>query len=76
MVLTVIGRTFKPWKPDVQDEREEEAAQPPRGVGSRATGTPVDMHLGQVWTLEDGKTTRVQMHATPGEALTAAGLRE
>ncbi len=43
---------------------------------SKATGVPVDMHFGQVWTLEDGEQVRMQMYASPEEALQAAGLSE
>ena len=41
---------------------------------SKATGLPVDMHFAQVWTLRDGRQVRMQMYATPEEALEAAGL--
>ena len=40
------------------------------------TGLPVDMHFGQVWTYRDGKQLRMEMYATPEEALRAAGLSE
>ena len=43
---------------------------------SKATGVPVDMRLGQVWTLQDGQGIRMQMYASPEEALEAAGLSE
>ena len=36
---------------------------------SKATGLPVDMTFAQVWTLEDGKQTRMRMYADPDEAL-------
>jgi ketosteroid isomerase-like protein len=41
---------------------------------AKATGLPVDMHFGQVWTFRDGKQPRMEMYATPEEALRAAGL--
>jgi hypothetical protein len=34
------------------------------------------MHFGQVWTIRDGKQLRMQMYASPEEALEATGLRE
>jgi ketosteroid isomerase-like protein len=40
---------------------------------SKATGVPVEMRMGQVWTLQDGKRIRMQMYASPEEALDAAG---
>jgi len=43
---------------------------------AKSTGLPVDMHFGQVWTIRDGKQLRMQMYASPEEALEAAGLRE
>jgi ketosteroid isomerase-like protein len=41
---------------------------------SRATGLVVDMDFAQLWSLEDGKQTRMRMYADPEEALRAAGL--
>jgi ketosteroid isomerase-like protein len=46
----------------------------PRGR-SKATGMPVEMDFAQVWTLRDGKQIRMEMYASAGEALEAAGLR-
>jgi hypothetical protein len=43
---------------------------------SKATGVAVDMHFGQVWTLRDRREVRMQMYASPEEALEATGLRE
>jgi ketosteroid isomerase-like protein len=42
---------------------------------SKATGVPVEMHLGQVWTMHGGQAIRMQMYASPGEALVAAGVQ-
>jgi ketosteroid isomerase-like protein len=42
---------------------------------SKATGLEVDMDFAQVWTVEDGKQTRMRMFADPDEALSAVGLR-
>ena len=41
---------------------------------AKATGLPVDMLFGQVWTFRNGKQLRMEMYATPEEALRAAGL--
>jgi ketosteroid isomerase-like protein len=41
---------------------------------SRATGMVVEMSFGQLWTLRDGKETRMEMYADAGEAMRAAGL--
>jgi ketosteroid isomerase-like protein len=43
---------------------------------SKATGTPADMHFAQVWTLEEGKRTRMEMYSDPNDALKAVGLEE
>jgi ketosteroid isomerase-like protein len=43
---------------------------------SKAAGLPVDMFFAQVWTLRDGKTTRMEMYSDPNEALKAVGLEE
>jgi ketosteroid isomerase-like protein len=43
---------------------------------SKASGVPVDMHFGQIWTVSDGKQARVRVYSTPEEALEAAGLSE
>jgi ketosteroid isomerase-like protein len=41
---------------------------------SKATGAPVDMHYAQVWTLDEGKLTRMEMYSDQSEALKAVGL--
>jgi ketosteroid isomerase-like protein len=43
---------------------------------SKTTGLPVDMFFAQVWTVRDGKETRMEMYADPAEALKAVGLAE
>ena len=43
---------------------------------STATGVLVEMHFGQVWTTRGGQGIRMQMYASPEEALEAAGLSE
>jgi len=42
----------------------------------RAGGVPVEMRIGQVWTVRDGLEVRMEMYADPDEALRAAGLSE
>jgi uncharacterized protein len=42
----------------------------------RSTGIAVEQHLGQVWTIRDGKAIRVRSYASYPEALKAAGLPE
>ncbi len=43
---------------------------------SKATGIPLEMRFAQVWTLRDGQAIRMQMYASPEEALAAVGLSE
>ena len=43
---------------------------------SKAAGMPVEMSFAQVWTLRDGKQTRMDMYSDREEALEAAGLSE
>jgi ketosteroid isomerase-like protein len=43
---------------------------------SKTSGVSVEMRFGQVWTFQDGKQIRMQMYASPEEALEAAGLSE
>ena len=43
---------------------------------SKATGIPVDMRFAQVWTLRDGQAIRMQMYASPEEALESVGLSD
>jgi ketosteroid isomerase-like protein len=41
---------------------------------SKTSGLTVDMVFGQVWTVRDGKETRMEMYADRAEALAAVGL--
>ena len=43
---------------------------------SKTSGLPVVMAFGQVWTIRDGKSARMEMYADPAEALEAVGLSE
>jgi len=41
---------------------------------SKAAGMPVEMSFAQVWTLRDGRQSRMEMYSDQDEALRAAGL--
>ena len=41
---------------------------------SKTTGLEVDMDFAQVWTIKDGKQTRMRMYADPDEALREVGI--
>jgi ketosteroid isomerase-like protein len=40
----------------------------------RGSGIPVTLPLANIWTLEEGRATRMEMFMDRGEALEAAGL--
>jgi ketosteroid isomerase-like protein len=42
----------------------------------RESGVPVELNLGQVWELEEGRMIRARNYFSHAEALEAAGLRE
>jgi len=42
---------------------------------SKATGLPVEMSFAQLWTLRDGRETRMVMYADRVEAMRIAGIR-
>ena len=42
----------------------------------KASGTPVDLHFGQIYEFTDGRVSRVRNFLDPTDALRAAGLRE
>ena len=43
---------------------------------AKSTGLAVDMTFAQVFTIEGGRETRMQMYADPAEAIEAVGLTE
>jgi ketosteroid isomerase-like protein len=43
---------------------------------SKAAGMPVEMSFAQVFTIRDGKQSRMDMYSDRGEALASAGLSE
>jgi ketosteroid isomerase-like protein len=43
---------------------------------SKTAGMPVDMSFAMVWTLRDGRQTRMEMYSDPADALKAVGLEE
>jgi ketosteroid isomerase-like protein len=65
------------WQLDVEalhDAREKVVALIRQRGRSRASGMLVDMSFAQVWTLRDGKETRMDMYSSQAEALEAVGL--
>jgi ketosteroid isomerase-like protein len=67
------------WRLELEELHEAEddrVVAVSRQYGRSKTGLDATMHFGQVWTLRDGLYVRMQMYATPEEALEAAGLSE
>ena len=82
---------FRAWRADVSDAFEEWSSRPEEVVDAgnakvlalgkisgrgRGTGLQVDMELHSLYTLVDGKITRVEGFFSRDEALEAAGLQE
>ncbi len=69
---------FDDWRMEVEaihDAGEDRVLVILRQHGrSRSTGVPVDMVLGQVYTIRDGIQTRMEMYSDPAEAMKALGL--
>jgi uncharacterized protein len=59
---------------DLLDAGDDVVAIVHQSGRSKTTGLEVDMDFAQVWTIKDGKQTRMRMYADPDEALRAAGL--
>ena len=43
---------------------------------TRSTGLPLEYHAIHVWTLRDGRATRLRLYENEAKALEAVGLRE
>ena len=70
---------WKDWRLEVEelhDAGERVVAVVRQSGVSKTTGLPVDMHFAQVWTLRNGRQTRMEMYADRAEALQAVGLTE
>jgi ketosteroid isomerase-like protein len=67
---------FDEWSLDVEEliDAGDKVVAILRQRGSARGGAEVAMHFAHVWTIRDGKSTRAQMYADPGEALAAAGV--
>ena len=59
---------------DLVDAGDDVVAIVHQSGRSKATGLEVEMDFAMVWTMEDGKQTRMRMYADPDEALRAVGL--
>jgi ketosteroid isomerase-like protein len=71
------GSAWEDWRVEVEeylDAGDEVVTILRQSARSSSSGVPVDMHLGQIWTVRDGKQVRMRMYASPEEALEAAGI--
>jgi ketosteroid isomerase-like protein len=71
------AEAWETWEVEVRDHIDagEQVVTIVRQHGhAKATGVFVEMDFGQVWTFQNGLRTRMQMYASPEEALEAAGL--
>ena len=77
--LTDWADAWEDWELEVEalhDAGERVVAVVRQRGRSKSTGLPVDMCFAQVWTVRDGKETRMEMYADPAEAIEAVGLSQ
>ena len=75
--LTDWVGAWEDWRLEVReliDAGDDVVAVLHQSGRSKTTGLEVDMDFAQVWTIKDGKQTRMRMYADPDEALRAVGL--
>jgi ketosteroid isomerase-like protein len=74
-----IYENFDDFRVEVEEYIDHEdhvvVALHQRAVG-KASGVAVDIHIGQVWTVRDGKAVRWRIYRTKEEALQAVGLED
>ena len=76
--LAAWVEAWEDWRLEVEDlvdAGDEVVAIVHQSGRSKTTGLEVDMDFAQVWTLDNGKQTRMRMYADPDEALRSVGLR-
>jgi ketosteroid isomerase-like protein len=75
--LTEWMGAWEDWRLEVReliDAGDDVVAILHQSGRSKTTGLEVDMDFAQVWTIKDGKQTRMRMYADPDEALREVGL--
>ena len=75
--LTDWVGAWEDWRREVReliDAGDDVVAILHQSGRSKTTGLEVDMDFAQVWTLKDGKQTRMRMYADPDDALREVGL--
>jgi ketosteroid isomerase-like protein len=77
--LAAWTEAWEDWELEVEslhDVGEQVLAIMRQRGRSKTSGLPVEMSFGMLWTLRDGKETRMEMYADPAEARRAAGLSD
>jgi ketosteroid isomerase-like protein len=75
--LTEWVGAWEDWRLEVReliDAGDDVVAILHQSGRSKTTGLEVDMDFAQVWTIKEGKQTRMRMYADPDEALREVGL--
>ena len=75
--LTEWVGAWEDWRLEVReliDAGDDVVAILHQSGRSKTTGLEVDMDFAQVWTIKDGKQTRMRMYADTDEALREVGL--
>jgi ketosteroid isomerase-like protein len=75
--LTDWVSAWEDWRLEVReliDAGDDVVAVLHQSGRSKTTGLEVDMDFAQVWTIKDGKQTRMRMYGDTDEALRAVGL--
>jgi ketosteroid isomerase-like protein len=76
--LTNWADAWEDWQMEVEalhDAGDRVVAVVRQRGRSKTTGLPVDMCFAMVWTVRDGKNTRMEMYADPAEAIEAVRLQ-
>lgn len=69
--------TWDDWKLEIEEylDAGDDVLVVLRQSGTaKASGLPIDMHFAQLFTVADGKQTRMRMYASREEGLEAAGI--
>jgi len=77
--LTAWAAAWDDWELDVEafhDAGDKVVVLVRQHGRSKAAGMPVDMSFAQVWTIRDGRQSRMDMYSEPDEALKAVGLAD
>jgi ketosteroid isomerase-like protein len=77
--LTAWAGAWDDWELDVEafhDAGDKVVAVLHQHGRSKVAGMPVNMSFAQVWTIRDGRQSRMDMYSDPSEALKAVGLAD